>query len=355
MGIATTAPIADGLRRAKDRLLDERLAPTGVVTDVVARSWERSRAIGLRPSDRLLFQPVAGLGDTHDLFERAQRLIAAVKPELEHVASTLARPNLVALCTDSSGVLVHSVHHGTTVASEMRELLRLGRNIGEKVLGTTAPGCVIEEERALTIAGEEHFLSEVACFACAAAPVFAFDGRLAGVLDLTGLEPVIEDLAFDLIKIASRAAEQHLFAAEAPGLLLRVQYDPRFLATPLRSMLAVGDDGRIVGACTAARQTFGIGRGTAPALDTIVDADRETLERRLHESEVIELHTHRGGRLFASLERTAPPSLPPATLERVTHELVRQTLAAHHGNVSAAARALGISRGTLYKKARRRS
>jgi sigma-54 dependent transcriptional regulator, acetoin dehydrogenase operon transcriptional activator AcoR len=37
-------------------------------------------------------------------------------------------------------------------------------------------------------------------------------------------------------------------------------------------------------------------------------------------------------------------------LQEVTASLIASTLARHHGNVSAAARALGISRNTIYRK-----
>ncbi|MCF7767388.1 MAG: sigma-54-dependent Fis family transcriptional regulator [Achromobacter pulmonis] len=48
----------------------------------------------------------------------------------------------------------------------------------------------------------------------------------------------------------------------------------------------------------------------------------------------------------------AAPSLPPATsLQAVADDAIRAALAAHAGNVSAAARALGVHRSTLYRRA----
>jgi transcriptional regulator of acetoin/glycerol metabolism len=44
--------------------------------------------------------------------------------------------------------------------------------------------------------------------------------------------------------------------------------------------------------------------------------------------------------------------LPPggSSLEDAEHSLIQRTLAAHGGNVSATARALGVSRNTIYRK-----
>ena len=55
----------------------------------------------------------------------------------------------------------------------------------------------------------------------------------------------------------------------------------------------------------------------------------------------------------AELPGSAPAAHVPATgarLEDVEHSLIQKTLAAHRGNVSAAARALGVSRNTIYRK-----
>ncbi|NRF68872.1 hypothetical protein HLB44_17910 [Aquincola sp. S2] len=51
-------------------------------------------------------------------------------------------------------------------------------------------------------------------------------------------------------------------------------------------------------------------------------------------------------------EATAPASEPPGTLAQLSRQLVDQTLAACDGNVSRAARRLGVSRGLLYRRLR---
>ena len=53
---------------------------------------------------------------------------------------------------------------------------------------------------------------------------------------------------------------------------------------------------------------------------------------------------------------SAKPSSPTrtasatSTMDEIEHDVIQQTLAAHDGNVSAAARALGVSRNTIYRK-----
>jgi transcriptional regulator of acetoin/glycerol metabolism len=63
----------------------------------------------------------------------------------------------------------------------------------------------------------------------------------------------------------------------------------------------------------------------------------------------------RGVAAMTSVESPLMPRAGDETLEAVQIEAIHQALAKHRGNVSAAARALGISRGTLYKKLRSQS
>jgi DNA-binding NtrC family response regulator len=59
----------------------------------------------------------------------------------------------------------------------------------------------------------------------------------------------------------------------------------------------------------------------------------------------------------ATTARIEPPSAPAddaATLAQLSRQLIEQTLAACGGNVSQAARRLGVSRGLLYRRLRQR-
>ncbi|MDH0024644.1 MULTISPECIES: helix-turn-helix domain-containing protein [Pseudomonas] len=44
------------------------------------------------------------------------------------------------------------------------------------------------------------------------------------------------------------------------------------------------------------------------------------------------------------------PVAAPRSLSEATHDVIERALLAHEGNVSAAAKALGISRTTMYKR-----
>ena len=86
--------------------------------------------------------------------ERARRLIDAVTPEVDLVASKLGQSNMMVFCTDATGLLVHTRCHEATAPRELREPIRVGRSLAEQEFGTTAPGCVLAERVPLMIMGE---------------------------------------------------------------------------------------------------------------------------------------------------------------------------------------------------------
>ena len=51
--------------------------------------------------------------------------------------------------------------------------------------------------------------------------------------------------------------------------------------------------------------------------------------------------------------RAGPPGASPMNLEELERETIRQALARHDGNVSLAAKALGLSRSALYRRLQR--
>ena len=120
---ATTLPLvasAAQVRLATSRFLEDRIVPAGVVKEAVARSWERSVGLGLRPRDKALFRTMPSAANARNIVEEARRLIDAVAPEVEHIAGALTQPNLIVLCTDAKSVIVHSCSHEATVPRELR-------------------------------------------------------------------------------------------------------------------------------------------------------------------------------------------------------------------------------------------
>lgn len=146
--------------------------------------------------------------------------------------------------------------------------------------------------------------------------------------------------------------------------LLAVQHDPRWLASPLQGLLAVQEDGQLLAANRVARRLLGLPRrGPLPllSLDTLFAGASAAQRRRLlqpgpaHRVRLGEgsavhlqhLQAPRAARSRSPAMAAAPVQAAP--LRDQQRDAARRAARAADGNLSLAARQLGISRTTLYK------
>jgi transcriptional regulator of acetoin/glycerol metabolism len=160
---------------------------------------------------------------------------------------------------------------------------------------------------------------------------------------------------------------------------------PELLGTMSEGLLAVSPDGAILGANRAALQQLGTSaaavriQGLEAVLGVSVGTIIDHCRRRGDEPLKLMLRQADGTEQPVSLraffnwptlwpskptELTAPPGPPPAapapvagpigsTLEAIERDTIRRAVAAAGGNLSQAARQLGIGRNTLYRKLRK--
>lgn len=188
----------------------------------------------------------------------------------------------------------------------------------EADVGTNGIGTCLAEGRAVTIHRDQHFLARNIGLSCSSAPVHGPEGALAAVIDVStaraDMGEAVAGLLGNAVSDVARKVEADLFHLHFPRS--RVLMVPG-LDRGLGALLAVDADDLVIGATRAARQHLGLS-GDLSAAPRLV-SDLLGIECR--------------------------NSLEEAERAVLTRALVRSS-----GNVSAAARALGISRATLHRK-----
>jgi transcriptional regulator of acetoin/glycerol metabolism len=271
--------------------------------------------------------------------------------------------------------------------------------LSEAALGTNAPALALRTERSCRIDGGEHFLEQVAVMRCAAAPIRDLHGRLAGVLNLA-LEQ--RDLGFDpglLVNLHAAGIERRLVLEQsASHTVLEVHVLAEALGTPSAGLVGLDDDGDVAWANAAARRLVAAldGADTRQA-EAVLGLKLGELWRLGERDVPFPLAVPHGLCLWARVRSPAglrrvvpvaaattgaaaetaelgtagatpapavepgsasPPAAPASaagdavapSLAAQERALIRRTLQACRGNVSAAARRLGISRGRIYRQ-----
>jgi sigma-54 dependent transcriptional regulator, acetoin dehydrogenase operon transcriptional activator AcoR len=357
------------VERAREQFFGQGLRPTGLVSEPVIQSWMRCLQRGRADADAVAFEPVSK-SRVHGTLRRHQGLLQAAASALAQLEQSLAGTGCRLLLTSGDGIVVHAGQLHGAPSPLLDVAARVGVDLCEGAVGTTAPGIVVATGRALTVLGAEHYHHMVHGLSCAAAPIHDRRGALAGVLDISIENQPFGFDAAALIGPYALAIENRLLLAQADReLVLMLHADPALLDTPLAGLLGVASDGtvawhnrfaqRLVQATpgqgcetslgeSVARLQARCGRGAAPLrLPSGLALWCRVLAPRPAQGAALELPGH-----APAPQLDAAAATPAAPLSASRRELIRQALSAHGGNIARTARALQVSRGLVYRALR---
>ena len=324
----------------------------------IEHSWRRCLDSGRRPEQKVGFDAVSGPALRRTL-EANRDLIDAARPVLATLGRAIASTRYFAILTNAAGVVVDV--NGPIDRTDRRATLitRVGADLSEASVGTTAIGAALIERQPVWLHRGEHFFHDTSVYSCAGAPLFGPDGQCVGMLDLTGIEAVERPELRHLVVRSARSIENALTLRQQHRLLVRLNWSRGALGDDSDGLICLDADGWVTGANPTAHQMV-------PQLGTMA-------HQRVHSSDLfampfemlfdareqagvpMELPLWSGLRLQALAQ--APGQLPtggpvrePLPLKDVEITLIRKAVADAKGNVQQAARALGISRATVYRK-----
>lgn len=354
-----------GIERARQAVLQEnRTLPPSMIEPWIQRSWQRCMSLGLEPHKAVSLDLVSA-PTMHRVHEANQQLVRVAKPILDTLARAIANTKYFAILTNADGVVIDV--NGPIDRSDPRvdAIARVGVDLSERSVGTTAIGAALSELEPVWLHRGEHFFPGTSHYSCAGAPVLGPDGACVGMLDLTGVD-VIErpELKHMAAQFASKIGNA-LILSQAHSMLLRLNWPGNALGSDADGMICLDQDGHITGANRIARQLlpelatqdqstlhvsdiFGVSHQLL--FDGVRRPDR-TLELPLWSGLTVQVRP---------TERSLEPLAPPASrrqrafdklpLKDIEIGLIRKAVERARGNVAAAARTLGISRATVYRK-----
>jgi transcriptional regulator of acetoin/glycerol metabolism len=336
-----------GINAGRHAFFDEGQLPVASVRQPVLRSWLRCTDLGLSQRVRPAATPIAD-GELAILRQRRESLRRLCRPELEMLSGDARETGSVVILADAEGMILDTVGDTGFLSRAAQVALRPGVSWTEANTGTNAIGTALAERRPIAVHGSEHFFAEHAVLSCAATPIMDPRGAIVGALDISGPSAAARSHALGLIRLAVDQIEHRLFRGGFGDCrMLRLHDDAALLGTAREGILVFRDD-RLVAANR--RGLSLVGRGW-DALD--VTALGELFDRR-DIGDRRPLRLANGAKLIGGWDASTPAagraaSAPPRPLAEDRADAIAAALAAHGGNVTAAARQLGIHRSTVHR------
>lgn len=253
--------------------------------------------------------------------DRAHRLLEVARAQMDQLFRLVGHSGCTVLLTDAAGVVLDQRCADGDANTFRSWGLWQGADWSEGAEGTNGVGTCLAEQRQVTIHRDEHFKARNSVMSCMDAPIFGSEGELVGALDVSSAradqtEGFNHLIAAMVAKTAAQIEAGAFRSAFPKARILLADSDEDGV-----KLLAVDKNDIVIGATRGARKAFGLtsaGPLTArPASDLFGREDG------------------------------------PSGFEKAERAAVIRALARADGNVSQAARALGIGRATLYRRMKR--
>ena len=318
----------------------------------ITRSWQRCLSAGLHPGQKVVFDPISGQA-LRQLADESHALVQAARPVLDQLTRAIAGMRYFAMLTNARGVVIDVQGAVDRHDPRTRLIGRVGVDLSEAAVGTTAIGAALTELAPVWLHRGEHFCDDNSAYSCAGAPLFDPEGRCMGMLDLTGVDVPERPELRHLVARSARAMEDAVLLQRPHSLRLRLNWPGSPLGGDNDGLVLLDADGYLLGSNSTARQ--------------LIPTPLQPPGMRMHCSDVLalpwaqlfdaaarhhpaplDLPLWSGLRLHALAQR--PSAAAPAPLRATETALIHQAVQDARGNVAQAARALGISRATVYRK-----
>ena len=287
----------------------------------LAASWVRSiRKHGLDPARQ---SPPEYLTEAE--IQKRKHLVGRVAKiavsKLDQLFSLVGNSGCCVLLTDCQGVVIDHRFHDVDAQAFQNWGLGLGADWSEAAQGTNGIGTCLTEQREVIIHRDQHFMASNIGMSCIDAPVYGPEGEIVAALDVSSARAdhtgAMNGMIAELVRQAARSIETDTFQDKFNDARVIVVND----ASEGVSLLATNTDDIVIGATRAARRKFDLetsGELKPVPLSDLIGRDN------------------------------ASKGFERAQSAAITRALVR----ADH-NVSLAARELGVSRATLYRRMKR--
>ncbi|VIO77205.1 sigma-54-dependent Fis family transcriptional regulator [Bradyrhizobium ivorense] len=233
--------------------LEQRGAPPAELLSAdIYDSWMRCISLGLdtlRPPAPEFVSPATLRQEQ----QRCSLIRGLALAEMHTLHQQIAGSNFMIAFANADGLLLDIISDSSFSDASNAASIRPGTVWTEANCGTNGLGTAAYLKRAIVVHGGEHFFARYNNLTCIAAPIFAPDGELAGILDASSDCMSRQAHTQALVAMAATQIENGLFREHHRGdMLIAFHNRGEYLQTLSAGLLAVDNEGRILAANRAA-------------------------------------------------------------------------------------------------------
>jgi transcriptional regulator of acetoin/glycerol metabolism len=226
--------------------------PAELLSADIYDSWMRCISFGLdtlRPPSPEFVSPAVLRQEQ----QRCSLVRGLALAEMHTLHQQIAGSNFMIAFANADGLLLDIISDPSFSDTSNTANIRPGAIWKESICGTNGLGTAAHLKRAIVVHGREHFFARYDNLTCVAAPIFAPDGQLAGILDASSDCMSRQAHTQALVAMAATQIENGLFREHHRGnILIAFHNRGEYLHTLSAGLLAVDKDGRIIAANRAA-------------------------------------------------------------------------------------------------------
>ena len=181
------------------------LTPEIEANPLLSDSWCRSQRYGLDPATDDF--PRLHASELADRLARHSRLQTLAQPVVNELSRKVNALQSVVVLSDASGLVLQTFGDTHAMQKAQRFALAPGNLWSESGRGTNAIGTALAIDDSCEIDGRQHFLTSNQGLYCAAVPLQSPDGKIAGVLDISGPARYPHDRTLAWVKGAAKQIE----------------------------------------------------------------------------------------------------------------------------------------------------
>ncbi|MDF2546381.1 MAG: sigma-54-dependent Fis family transcriptional regulator [Anaerosolibacter sp.] len=175
----------------------------------IPRSHARCREMGIDTA-RVFSSLILSDDALRRKLEEKRDLMVAAEPFMNQLYNFVKGSNFFSILTDEEGCILSVIGDEDILSQAFNLKMVPGSYMDESHIGTNAMGTALAEEMPVQVSGDEHFIKAYHRWTCSASPIRNPEGKIIGILDLTGYSELVHSHTLGMVVAAANAIEKML-------------------------------------------------------------------------------------------------------------------------------------------------